>query len=81
MAYPSAGGESAFPAKKDSHALNIVFNRIDLIHSSLEKGNPPYKDGKPYRKCRKCDSATAIKCPFNEECWSLKNETKKSKKE
>lgn len=62
------------PAKKDNHAVQVVFDKISLIKESLEEGKPPYKDKKPCRKCRKSDSGNAKKCPFNEECWSLKDE-------
>lgn len=62
-------------SKKDSSVVNEVFTKIETIERALVKGEPPRKkDGKPFRRCRKCNSATAKQCPFNEECWELEDE-------
>jgi len=62
-------------AKKDASIVNEVLHKIETIEIAIGKGEPPRKDdGKPFRRCRKCDSGTARACPFHEECWELVDE-------
>lgn len=62
-------------AKKDASIVNEVLTKIDTIETAVQNDEVPRKeDGKPFRRCRKCSSKVAQNCPFNEECWSLKDE-------
>ena len=62
------------PTKKDPSVVNEVLNKIETIETAFQDKEVPRKDdGRPFRRCRKCDSANAKKCPFSDECWELED--------